>query len=65
MSLQDEVMVTITGSPLASNPIVSQPVICKGVTDTTFTMAGGGSGNYTYAGVPFRPDFTSTEAPIP
>ncbi len=43
-----QVIYTVTGGPLNTNPIANPSVICQGVTTQLFCMAGGGSGNYTY-----------------
>ncbi|MCX6246778.1 MAG: T9SS type A sorting domain-containing protein [Bacteroidetes bacterium] len=57
-----QVLVTVTGSPLATNPVVDNPVICQGVTTQLHAMAGGGSGNYTYNWTSNPPGFTSSVA---
>jgi hypothetical protein len=59
LSDPSQVMVTVTGSPLATNPAVDNPVICQGVTTQLHAMAGGGSGNYTYNWSSNPPGFTS------
>lgn len=58
---QDEVIVTVTGSPLAVNPIAGNPVICYGTATQLFAMAGGGAGNYTYSWISVPAGFTSSE----
>lgn len=61
-SVQDEVMVTVTGSPLGLNPVAGQPVLCKGTSTQLYSMAGGGTGNYTYAWSSVPAGFTSSLA---
>jgi hypothetical protein len=55
-------MVTVTGSPLAANPVADYPVICQGISTQLHAMAGGGSGNYTYAWTSIPSGFTSSIA---
>lgn len=61
-SLPDEVIVTVTGSPLSINPITSNPVICQGAQAQLYAMAGGGSGTYTYSWTSAPAGFTSSLA---
>ncbi len=56
------VIVTVTGGPLNGAPIASPPVICKYASTTLHSMAGGGSGTYTYQWTSSPPGFTSTSA---
>lgn len=58
----DEVVVTVTGSPLAAGPIAEDPVICLGAETQLSAMAGGGSGNYTYSWSSAPAGFSSTES---
>lgn len=57
----DEVIVTVTGSPLSVFPLAMQPVICSGSETRLMAMAGGGSGNYTYSWSSDPPGFTSSD----
>ena len=57
-----QVTVTVTGSPLACNPVAGPSIICKGESSTLHPMVGGGSGNYTYSWTSTPPGFTSTQA---
>jgi hypothetical protein len=60
-----QVMVTVTGGPLGTNPAADNPVICQGKSTQLHAMAGGGSGNYTYSWTSNPPGFTSTlENPV-
>lgn len=60
-----QVLVTVTGSPLATNPAADNPVICQGKSTQLHAMAGGGSGNYTFSWTSNPPGFSSTlENPI-
>lgn len=59
VSYEDEAVVTITGSPLAVNPIATDPVLCLGDTSQLLAMAGGGSGLYTYSWTSSPAGFTS------
>jgi len=65
ISQPDEVLVTVTGSPLAVNPIAIPPVICQGSVSHLQAMAGGGAGNYQYTWSSSPAGFTSTEAAPP
>ena len=58
----DEVIVTVTGSPLSAAPIALPPILCQGVSTQLFSMASGGTGNYTYAWSSVPAGFTSSEA---
>jgi hypothetical protein len=60
-SPQDEVIVTVTGSPLNLNPITTNAVLCVGGSTQLFAMAGGGSGNYTYSWSSVPAGFSSTQ----
>jgi hypothetical protein len=65
LSDPSQVMVTVTGSPLATNPAADNPVICQGQSTQLHAMAGGGSGNYTYIWSSNPLGFSSTlENPI-
>lgn len=60
-----QIMVTVTGSPLSANPVADHPVICQGTSTQIHAMAGGGSGNYSYAWTSIPPGFTSSlENPV-
>jgi hypothetical protein len=61
-SAPDEVIITVTGSPLSLNPAASQPVLCKGASTQLYAMAGGGSSNYTYSWISVPAGFTSSLA---
>jgi hypothetical protein len=56
------VTVSVTGSPLACNPVASPAILCKGTPSTLHAMVGGGSGSYTYSWTSIPPGFTSQEA---
>jgi hypothetical protein len=62
VSEPSQVICTVTGSPLAANPVSSRPVICQGESAQLFAMPGGGSGNYTYSWSSTPAGFTSTTA---
>jgi hypothetical protein len=62
LSVQDESMVAVTGSPLGVNPVASSPVICKGSPTQLFAMGGGGSGTYTYSWTSVPAGFNSNTA---
>ena len=57
-SATDDVVVTITGGPLHTNPMAIPTAVCLGGSAQLFANAGGGSGNYTYS-------WTSTPAGNP
>lgn len=59
ISEPSDVLVTVTGSPLACNPVATPSTICKGNTTHLNPMVGGGSGTYTYAWSSTPPGFTS------
>ena len=64
-SVPAQVIVTVTGGPLAVNPVTDNPVICQGVSTQLHAMTGGGSGTYTYSWTSDPPGFTSTlENPV-
>ncbi|MFZ4520807.1 MAG: T9SS type A sorting domain-containing protein [Bacteroidales bacterium] len=54
-----QVMVSVTGSPLACNPVANPFTLCKGERSTLRPMVGGGSGNYTYSWTSTPPGFSS------
>jgi len=56
-----QVMVTVTGSPLAADPVADHPVICLGTSTMLHAMAGGGSGTYTYSWTSQPPGFSSAQ----
>jgi len=58
----DEVLVTVTGSPLSVSPIAIPPVICQGVSTQLVPMTSGGTGVYTYSWISVPAGFTSSEA---
>ena len=61
----DEVVVTISGGPLNTNPLSIPSSICRGTTAQLFANAGGGSGVYSYAwscNPPGSPPWSSTQA---
>jgi hypothetical protein len=62
MSLPDDVLVTVSGSPLAVAPVALPPVICAGTTTQLMPMTGGGSGSYTYSWTSVPEGFTSSQA---
>ncbi len=57
-----QVMVSVTGSPLACNPVANPAVMCQGERTTLHPMVGGGSGSYTYTWTSTPPGFTSNES---
>lgn len=61
-SIPDDVLVTVTGSPLSVSPIAIPPVICQGVSTQLLAMTGGGTGTYTYSWSSVPAGFTSTAA---
>jgi hypothetical protein len=65
ISISAQVQVTVTGSPLGTNPVADNPVICLGLSTQLHAMAGGGSGNYTYIWTSIPSGFTSSfENPV-
>jgi len=58
----DDVLVTVTGSPLSVSPIATPPVICQGVSTQLLAMTSGGTGTYTYSWTSSPPGFTSSAA---
>ena len=44
-----QVIVAVAGGPLSVNPVAEPSVICYGSTSHLYSLAGGGSGLYTYA----------------
>jgi hypothetical protein len=56
-----QVVVTVTGSALNVNPIAAMPTICYGNSTQLFSLAGGGSGNYTFSWTSDPPGFSSTQ----
>lgn len=55
------ITVTVTGSPLACNPVALPQVICRKTSTTLNAMAGGGAGNYTCQWTSIPPGFSSQE----
>jgi hypothetical protein len=45
----DDITVTVTGGPLGCFPAANPPVICSGQSAQLFSLASGGSGDYTYS----------------
>ncbi|MBE0647201.1 MAG: T9SS type A sorting domain-containing protein [Bacteroidales bacterium] len=62
MSSPDDVLVSVTGSPLSVSPIALPPVICQGVTTQLMAMTSGGTGSYTYSWTSAPAGFTSSDA---
>lgn len=62
ISVPAQVMVSVTGSPLACNPVALPPILCKGGSSKLYAMAGGGSGTYTWSWTSIPEEFTSQEA---
>lgn len=61
----DEVIVTIIGGPLTTNPVCIPGDICRGDTSQLFANTGSGSGNYAYTWTctpPDSPSWTSDQA---
>ncbi len=56
------VTISVTGSPLACNPVATPAILCKGEASKLHAMVGGGSGNYTYSWTSTPPGFTSQVA---
>lgn len=63
-SSSDQVMVMVTGTPLAVAPISSPTEICVGESNTINANATGGSGSYTYSWTSIPAGFTSTASSI-
>lgn len=61
-SASDEFIITVSGGPLAANPLATAPVMCAGEQNQLYALAGGGSGFYTYVWTSVPSGFTSTEA---
>ncbi len=55
----DNLQVTVTGGPLGCFPAANPSVVCDGESTQLFTMATGGSGNYTYMWSSNPPGFSS------
>ncbi|MEI7726844.1 MAG: T9SS type A sorting domain-containing protein [Bacteroidota bacterium] len=53
------VTVSVTGSPLACNPVATPTILCKGESSQLHAMVGGGSGTYTYSWTSTPPGFSS------
>ncbi len=65
LSIPDPVVVTVTGSPLACSPMAIPHVVCRGHQTILYSMAGGGSGNYSFHWTSDPPGFESTlPAPV-
>lgn len=58
----DVVLITISGDALAANPTAQPAVICAGETTQLFSLAGGGTQNYTYTWTSNPPGFNSSQA---
>jgi hypothetical protein len=56
----DEVQVTVTGGPLGSFPSANPQVICNGQVSQLFSLATGGSGEYTFSWSSNPPGFSSS-----
>lgn len=59
----DEVLVSVTGGMLGTNPVAIPASICQGQSSQLYANAGGGSGSYTYSWTcnpPGTPAWTST-----
>ncbi len=56
---EDQVLVTVTGTPFSINVVSDQPVICAGESTVLHANASGGSGNYTYVWTSVPVGFTS------
>jgi len=60
-SSPDDVLVTVTGSPLSVTPIALPAVICQGVSTQLAPMTSGGTGIYTYSWTSVPAGFTSSD----
>jgi hypothetical protein len=60
-SVPDEVIVYIQGGPLSVNPVVEPDTVCIGNPAQLHSLAGGGSGIYTYTWTSDPPGFTSSQ----
>jgi len=56
----DDILVTVTGGPLACFPSAHPPAICAGESSRLISLAAGGSGEYTYQWSSNPPGFSST-----
>jgi hypothetical protein len=56
----DDIQVSITGGPLGCFPAANPQTICFGQSSQLFSLATGGSGNYTYTWSSNPPGFSST-----
>ncbi len=61
-SIPDDVLVSVTGSPLSVSPVALPPVICQGVSAQLAPMTSGGAGTYSYSWSSVPAGFTSTDA---
>ena len=59
-SQSDAVAVIISGSALNVNPVAQPATICSGDSTRLFTLAGGGTGSFTYSWTSDPPGFTSS-----
>jgi gliding motility-associated-like protein len=59
---KDDIVVTVSGGPLAANPMAASATQCAGANNHLFALAGGGSGHYSYQWTSNPSGFTSTEA---
>ena len=59
-SVGSDVIITVEGGPLSVNPVADPPVVCFGNQVQLFSLAGGGSGIYTYNWTSNPSGFTST-----
>jgi hypothetical protein len=62
VSEASQVIVSVTGSPLACNPVANPSILCKGEATKLYAMAGGGSGINTYSWTSVPAGFTSHDA---
>ncbi len=56
-----QIMVIVEGGPLSVNPAAEPDAVCLGDTAQLFSLAGGGSGLYTYQWSSSPPGFSSSE----
>jgi hypothetical protein len=55
----DDVIIAVIGGPLTANPVANPDTVCQGTPTHLYSLAGGGSGLYTYSWTSNPQGFTS------
>lgn len=58
----DDLIVSVSGGPLSTAPVALPAILCAGTSVQLHSLAGGGSGSYTYSWSSSPTGFSSTEA---